>query len=515
MPTIDNPDESKLRFFYLSSALNQSNVELSLPFGMKRQLKPLKIRRRSDEIDMILDDVLIKLKPDYYDLKMRAGVNGNGNGNKIKFINQKPILSIPTVNLENCLKFDPSAILFIKENEFLRTNLTSNANGTVSNDKNYLSGVLNNQGCWLICLPDIFKFELPEIQNNKLRSMKYLEFITQEWDGGIDDSFGNEVEFIALNVEEADKFGILMKAWILISKKAQRIGGMYVKVFDCKGQLKIEINARNHVVNGSITRIPLIIENGDTAILCKGGNIFGDISFNLEDDLESKMACDSISGVKALIISRVHFKYEFDELFKKHPSSPSHVIEYVCHLDTKVGEIVNDPKPIPFGCTTRHSVIYRNGYLAALHHDASKINRFPDTINYIIRKMINPENLSKPLEQEGTGNFGVLKRISDIQYFAYFIKSPKSNGFYLGLGGGAKCILMSHDLKRIKIYEHLALIFIPAEEFRNFPNLILLSPHFSPISSMNFGSVKEWMLSLLKGIERRNFKLSMAYFKLE
>lgn len=537
MPTIDNPAEADLKPFYLSSALNQSIVENALPFGMRRQLKPLKLKiDRGDAMEMA--DVLLALNPDYYDLKMMrvGGAGAGGGGNRIKFINQKLNNTIPIANLENCLNFDPSAILFFKGSEFLRTNLTSNANGTVSNDKNYLSGVLNNQGCWLICLPDIFKFELPEIQNNKLRSMKYLEFITQEWDGGIHESFGDEVEFVALNVEEADKFKVLMKASILISQKAQRVGGMSIKVIDCKGRLKNEVNTRNHVPNCSITRIPVIIENGDTVILRKGekkeDEVKNIIPFNLEDDLETKIPCDQISGVKALIISRVHFKNEFDELFriKNGPAASASgyvrynaLITYVCHLDTKVGEIVNEPQPISFGCTTRHSVIYRNGYLAALHHDASKINRFPDTINYIIRKMVDPRNLNKRLDQDGgcSANFSVLKRISDIQYFAYLIKSPNTpRGFFLGLGGGAKCVSMSRDLKRIKIYEEPILIFIPAEEFQNFPNLILLSPHFSVKSesaetlNLNFESVEEWMLSLLCGIERRNFKLSMAYFKI-
>ena len=518
--------EVKLKTFYLSSALNQSNVENMLPFGMKRQLKPLQFQNGAKPKLPIYPDDWSSLKPDDYNLKLKIGAN------KIKFINQKMTSSSPlteSTDCENCLKFDPSAMLFFKGNEILKTNLTSNAGGTVSNNKNYLSGVLNNQGCWLISLLDIFKFDLPEIQNNKLRAMKYLEFVTQEWDGGIDDSFGDEVEFMAVNVEESDRFSRFkaMKAWILISKKAQVIKEMTVKITRQSGATKIEIDTRDLPTSfASITRIPVSIEDGDTIILAKAGsaNKMNLAPFKLEDDLESKISCHE-AGVKALIVSRVHYKYEFDELFN---GRTDFKCEYVCHLDTKVGDIVNGPKPIPFGCTTRHSVIYRKGYFAALHHDASKINRFSDTINYIIRKLINPENLTKRLEQEGIGSSSsgggggghscaILKRISDIQYFAYLIKSPKELGYFLGLGGGAKCVLMSIDLKKIKIFELPILIFIPSEEFKSFPNLILLSPHFPSVlikSVGNYFSVVEWMKSLLmlSGLNSQNFKVSMAYF---
>lgn len=527
--------EVKLKAFYLSSALNQSNVELRLPFGMKRQLRPLNIM--SPVVVGVDEDMRMNvLRADDYDLKLNIEPKQQVN-NKIKFINQRILSTSMTSTTgidDNCLKFDPSAILFFKGNEMVRTNLTSNAHGTVSNDKNYLSGVLNHQGCWLMSLPDISNFNLPEIQNNKLRAMKYLEFVTQEWDGGIDERFGEEVELIALNVEETDRFVQLggMKAWILVSQKAQMMKEMYVKIYDKTGKLKMEICTRDVRNTFKFTRIPVIIDNGDTIALIKGGSpMLTDVNFKLEDDYESKMDYKALTGVKAIIVSRVHFKQEFDALFHGdrrdnvisvfsntvHNPLPS--IEYECHLDTKIGDIVNEPKPIPFGCTTRHSVIYRKGYLAALHHDASKINRFTDTINYIIRKLINESNLNQRLEQEGSSG-GILKRISDIQYFAYLIKAPcnmNKKGFFLGLAGGAKCILMSNDLKKYKIFEFPILNFIPTDEIQAFPNVILLSPHFPSflIKSVPAAtSVKDWLKGVLmvSGHDAQNFKLSMAYF---
>ena len=268
------------------------------------------------------------------------------------------------------------------------------------------------------------------------------------------------------------------------------------------------------------------IEIGDLIVFIKAkesdkvSEMISKMKFDFGDDMEYYLL-ERLKNcpISCLLVSRVQYTNEFDEYYNlNYMDMDHHNILYNCHLDTKVGMIVNEPIPGSFGCTTRHSVIYRRGYFAALHHDASKINRFPDTINYIIRKLSDPKNLGKRLEQEGDEK-SLLKRISDIQYFSYLLRKPNGR-IILGLGGGSKCILLremeDYEVAIIKIFEVPILLDITGELKLN-DNLILLSPHFPSFMIKNvsiFDNLKDWMKELLNisSVDVQSFKVSMAHF---
>lgn len=543
---MNEPDAiwNRLMNFHLNCAQNQSIVENRLPFGMKRQLTPLRFSRQLLNMNQVINKKLtVEIKDPWMSLN-RYGIlkpkplyDQVNNSNKIKFIPHRIVTKCSSCSIDDsmgkALKFDPSALLFFKDDYIeVKTNLTSNANGTVSCDKNHLGAILK-QGCWLISQPDLLAFpssNLPQTMNNKLRGIKYAEFIAQEWSNL--EGFGEEVEFVALSRSEPNRNTILM------SKRSLE-GGMSIFIIDgSDNSIKFQGNSFDLEFDGSIYERNVTVEGGDLIILMKSKepekivSIICGLKCEITEDFESKLLAKlrGFYGISCLLVSRVCLNNNFDESFAN-----ERCLSYVCHLDTKIGSIVNEPKPGPFGCTTRHSVIYRQGYFAALHHDASKINRFPDTINYIIRKLCNENNLRRRLEQEGDES--ILKRISDIQYFAYLINCKEK--ILLGLGGGSKCLVITEQdgelkMKEIKIYEMSILIDLgidlsdhvlkeshDPQDFRDSKvyHFILLSPHFPTflIKSINANDVKSFLDELLKisGVDPFSFKVSMAHFKLE
>lgn len=503
-------------FQFLSCSLNQSIIENRLPFGMKRNLTPLTISeafpalKPSDFVISFKDPNLFKR------IEPRIETNTNYGVNKFKFIPHKIITtcnscqSIPVKEQEPEIKFDPSAILFFNPNGVVKTNLTSNANGSVSNDKNSLAAILK-QSCWLLSFTDLLKtrFDLPQIQNNKLRSLKYVEYISEEWKEL--KGFGDEVEFMSISKVESSYC-------VLKSKRNFEMLNFFIIGKDGKSKFSSLKEENFILIPNSIYKTTVKIESGDTIFMFKGfcnenENVLR-LDCCLGEDFEEK-ALEMIQkrfNFDSLIISRVKYPNDFDEYFIDFVNDTT--IGYVSHLDTKLGMIVSNPIPGPFGCTTRHSVIFRTGYFAALHHDASKINRFPDTINYIIRKMGNPSNLGKRMEQEGDES--VLKRISDIQYFAYLLK--KERKYYLALGGGAKCVILSKDLKSITIHE--VPILIELKNLKSKDQIILLSPHFPPsilIKSIKAPTIQEWIKRLLQlsDVDLTSFKVSLGHFELD
>lgn len=681
---------NRLKSFHLKSPLNQSIIENRLPFGMKRELYPLRIREveynraiairntsasttttaatssGSDVYNILkASDFLANLSKDpwvynFNSLYPRASntrriepkimISNNCSSNieqqqpkRLKFIQHRVIekfknerngSDLESSGLSNnynsrILYFDPTAILFFKENsELAMTNLTSNANGTVSLDKNHMGAVLTF-GCWLLSLPDINKYSLiPHTQNNKLRGLKCAEFLAQEWMSL--EGIGDEIEFVALtrNYEQINANlsttstttttttttinsikPNLMK--VLISRKSSRsrsgpLDNMEIFVFDCKGRIKFNsLNIEAKIINSSsLFNCEIEVFEGDVIILTKGIDmkiiltkiskiIYETLFFN---DLEPKLRTEieMNGGIQihlggALIVSKVHKFNEFNRSFStikdeddfeneiddkvqcleindadvlygitdsnstngtngnsinstdsnsiniKHNHNHYMNIKYICHLDTKIGKIVNDPAPGSFGCTTRHSVIFRPNYFAALHHDASKINRFNDTINYLIRKIGDENNLGKKLEQEGDDGM-IFRRLSDIQYFAYLLRVPfPSVKIHLGLGGGAKCVVIrkfkSKNNKNVKkfeleVYERPILRRLEYEiemidkTIYTISFLLLLSPHFSIdlIKSVNFnGNIRKFMEELMIKCEVDVFsiKVSMALFELQ
>lgn len=516
----------RLYNFHLLAAMNQSNVEQRLPFGSTRILTPL--NRFKDALKLLKpEDFLFRMK-DLSFLRFDEQILNRKlepkqrlepeSKQRFKFVQQNGN-SCETKEVEKMLKFDPSAILFFKESgEFLRSNITSNINGSVSNDKFQLGSILN-QGCWLTSLNDLYILNnssfvdvLPKVLNNKLRCLKYAEFVSQE--GAELKRFGNEVEFISIDP----------KGTILMGRKQDLEFKMHLFVADKNGIMKFSSNLYQRTSNDSIYKQQVKLENGDLIVITRSKQdldvkkiIETVLKCSLDQDLEEEiLSCIDINmHPSAILVSKLHLIKDFDEAFSNNNHALS--IKYVSHLDSKIGQLVSHSCPGQYGYTTRHSAIYREDYFIALHHDASKINRFSDTINYIIRKLGKSSNLGKRLEQEGEDC--VLKRISDIQYFAYVLRL-KSGKIVLGLGGGAKCVILSEKLNQVSVISvHEVPILIELKEIRPSDQVILLSPHFPPtdlIKEINAVNIQEWIKELLKKssqVDFKSFKVSLVHFE--
>ena len=227
------------------------------------------------------------------------------------------------------------------------------------------------------------------------------------------------------------------------------------------------------------------------------------------DDLEERVLEILPPGTSALVASQLGSKNRLDQLLQSsvHPST---AISHVTHLDTRRGCLVEDVQPGRFGSTTRHCVIYRPPFLAALHHDASKINRFSPTIDYILKKILRAR------AEHGNSTILTLnlKRISEIQYFAYVVSH---RGFlYCSVGGGASILLVRGRERRV-IDESGSIhqIQLDTTTSTSTTTIFLLSPHFFALR--HTPQPKEFFAQYCRerGIDLRHPKLSFAQFQLE
>lgn len=570
MPSTDSPSLdaawNRLKYFYLSKALNPTPVENNLPFGMDRDLRPLKRSEKDfDRIGALKRVADYKLRLERMSYKSRdTPIQFN---KMIKFVPHKSMITTPTITNDHydngsSIKLDSSALLFFKEEEDFcdsgsgmsmnfvsqMTNLTSNANGTVSNDKKSAGGIFQT-ACWLVSTGDLIQNSgmmeiLPAVQNNKLRILKCLEFLDEEW-RGIGPDLGTILDFVALTKCQETGEWTLLKSDRRISQSNESD----IYIYDKEGELKYSTDGSDcsrNIINSQRIRIQLglKIEHGDLILAIKHHHhnnikkkkVIRDVLDGLCEILKRNSMIDDYEkicedyfhvkggsfGIEAVLVSRVtDGMKEFEKVFKRtnltiktSSSSSSMMIKYVSHLDTKIGSIVTQPPPGTFGSTTRHSVIYRPAYFAALHHDASKINRFPETLNYIIRKLLDPQNVGSNLATR-------IKRISEIQYYAYVVRKIEvgsGSGFVMGLGGGAKAVLIQNEI--VFIHESPRIVEINLKPFTSLKkspiNLLLLSPHFS-LQNFDFNrpSIEEIISELTRQIDdMTNFKVSLSHFQL-
>lgn len=467
--------------------------------------------------------------------------------------------------------------------ELLQMNMTSNGKGTVSADKTHL-GAIFTTGCWLLSLQDALSYErLPPTLNNKLRGLKCAEYFAQEWEN-LNVSLGDKVEFVAITRSEQSILSANPNKMTIIGSRRRGEIPLTLNIFNGKSGKKFSsvdvilplVKAKKDSSDGdgdgdaviSYYSLEMEIEEDDILILTRGilkeellmkiSRIVSseyDLTADLEKRLLKECSCSNEMDSKALMVSKVHLFNRFDENMnlqrlkrgenngkmcvvddvvkvkeeqeeqeeQEETSFGSEIaLKHVIHLDCRKGCLTHEPSPGPFGCTTRHSVIYRSSYFAALHHDASKINRFKGTIDYIIRKVGDVDNLGKRFVSDGGGMVGkdsqVLARLSEIQYFAYMLL--KGGNIHLVLGGGAKAVLLNYQKKTFEVIEKQILQKIKIEKGQE---IILLSPHFtneSIFDGLNHGNVQinttEWLNDLLKrsGVSPNNSKVSMALFSI-
>jgi hypothetical protein len=129
------------------------------------------------------------------------------------------------------------------------------------------------------------------------------------------------------------------------------------------------------------------------------------------------------------IISVAIFGAAFDEFYTQ-----PHQIRHALHTERKGLLAVDQPWAYAI---TKHSFLLRP-YLAMIYADASKINRFCPTIEFVIRKAASSIILGRPLTDS-------LRKLSEVQHQAGAIIRPGGKLRYWGTGGAFLVLIDRRD----------------------------------------------------------------------
>jgi hypothetical protein len=408
----------------------------------------------------------------------------------------RPTLPNSHIPTATALYFDQSLVMFTRDNGAMNpTLISSNFNGSVSGDRQHFGAILRT-GCWLLPTGAALAHpRLPPTANNKLKLIKCAEFMAREWPTGV-----NVSQLGGLAIVRPER-AVLTAQPNLLSVVGAAVdgggGGLYWMVLNRRS-----FGWKDHLLPFSFTA-----QEGDWLVLMRSlqGAPSPDFLSDLKelllvsdalDDLEVKVKEILPTSLTALLLSRISFPNRLDHLISP---SVTGKLSHVTHLDSRRGGLTADVEPGRFGSTTRHCVIFRPPFLAALHHDASKINRFAPTIDYIIKKVLREGRLD-------------LRRISEIQYYAYVIS--KGGYLYCVVGGGACIVLLEGDNGSItRVIEEAQLIYkLPCPRRAQ---IMLLSPHLYTLR--NHVDPKASLLQYCRErqIDLHHPKLSFAQFSLD
>ena len=309
------------------------------------------------------------------------------------------------------------------------TNLTSNQAGTAAADKEHFTAVM--QDCVIATSVD-FIHSFPDYRptvNNKLKPLKFIEFVQEQLYLNYNESSGflsdlplkEDLVFfyrfpdnLAAKHPEMPRFRLFRHSrniGIAVYRNGKRIFPVTPEdILDFWTLIP-----RNKPVV-SKERALLDLRNDDMILICRG---YGDTLENEADalaedasrvppggDLDDVLppaghVLDDLRGETATVIAVMN--PEFDEYLLQ---DAKYRIRHVIHAEKTGHAAVDEPWPYAI---TKHTLVMRP-YLALLYSDASKINRFSPTIEFILRKA-----MSAPL---GESILKFLGKLSEIQHMA-------------------------------------------------------------------------------------------------
>ena len=309
------------------------------------------------------------------------------------------------------------------------TNLTSNQSGTASSDKEHFAAVMQDT---VIATSVDFINSFPDYRptvNNKLKPLKFIEFVQEQLYLHYSESTGflssipskDDLVFfyrlpdaLASKRPDMPRFRIYRHSkniGIAVYRKGQRI--FPVTPEDIADFWTVI--PRNRPVAAKERALP-DLRDDDMIMICRG---YGD---NLESEADSLAedaskippggdlddilppsghVLDDLRGETATILAVLGS--EFDEYMMQ---GSKYKIRHVIHVEKSGHTAIDEPWPYAI---TKHTLVVRP-YLAMLYSDASKINRFSPTIEFILKKA-----KAAPL---GESILKYLGKLSEIQHMA-------------------------------------------------------------------------------------------------
>lgn len=310
------------------------------------------------------------------------------------------------------------------------TNLTSNQSGTAAADKEHFASVM--QDSVIACSVDFIN-AFPDYRptvNNKLKPLKFMEFLQEQlyinynnqgtgFSGIIppkDDLvyFYRLPDHLAAKRPDLPRYRIFRNSrtlGIAIYRKGQRI---FPVTPEDIADFWLE-TPRNQPVQSKECALT-DLRDDDLVMICRGyvDNLESEADSLAEDaskvppggDLDdilppSGHVLDDLRGETATILAILGA--EFDEYMLQ---GTKYRIRHVIHVEKSGHTAIDEPWPYAI---TKHTLVVRP-YLAMLYSDASKINRFSPTIEFILKKA-----KAAPI---GESILKFLGKLSEIQHMA-------------------------------------------------------------------------------------------------
>lgn len=309
------------------------------------------------------------------------------------------------------------------------TNLTSNQSGTAAADKEHFAAVM--QDCVIATSVDFIN-SFPDYRptvNNKLKPLKFIEFLQEQ----LYMHYAEPTGFINSIPSKDDLVFLYRVPENLLSKRS---GMSKFKVFRHSRNLGIAIYRKGQrifpVTPEDITDfwseiprnkpVPSVerslndLQDDDLVMICRGyvDNLEDEADSLAEDaskvppggDLDDILpppghVLDDLKGETATILAVIGT--EFDEYMLQ---GAQFRVRHVIHVEKSGHTAIDEPWPYAI---TKHTLVLRP-YLAMLYSDASKINRFSPTIEFVLKKA-----KAAPL---GESILKYLSKLSEIQHMA-------------------------------------------------------------------------------------------------
>lgn len=314
------------------------------------------------------------------------------------------------------------------------TNLTSNQSGTAAADKEHFAAVM--QDCVIATSVDFIN-SFPDYRptvNNKLKPLKFIEFVQEQIYLHYSESTGflssipskDDLVFfyrlpdnLAAKHPEMARFRIYRHSkniGIAVYRNGQRI---FPVTPEDIADFWSEVPRNKPVVSKERTMVDL--KDDDMVLICRGygDNLESEADSLAEDaskvtvggDLDDMLpppghVLDDLMGETATVIAVLGS--EFDEHMLR---GSQYRVRHVIHVEKSGHTAIDEPWPYAI---TKHTLVARP-YLAMLYSDASKINRFSPTIEFILKKA-----KAAPL---GESILKLLGKLSEIQHMAAGIVS--------------------------------------------------------------------------------------------
>lgn len=341
------------------------------------------------------------------------------------------------------------------------TNLTSNQYGTATADKSHYAAVMTDTLiCTTLGLLEHFSDEYKPTVNNKLKALKFMEYLQERFQMHFCGSrsmadrlqrFPEKEELAvvyrmpdSLKAQYGHRGGlhVLRLGWsvgvaVYRASTGERLysnslasGGRFVAEGVQASALSDSSRFHHDVLDG--------VEDGDFALIFRG------CALPACDALAKQLAALPPSSDLDELCERTNAGLSFKDgniaiatvigsAFDEFYAQP-HQFRHIVHTERKCQLSIEQPW---IYAITKHAFLLRP-YLAMIYADASKINRFCPTIEFIVRKVSSPSAMSRFLMPS-------LSKLSEVQHMAGVLLRPEGKLRYWGTGGAFIALVDRRD----------------------------------------------------------------------